>query len=135
MATRGSILYFLIVDMSQVNIMYQTSLRQFLGLFDKSIEKSPKSPVTSKRINSIIDYLTHEVFSYTCRGLYERDKFIFTLLMTIKIQIEDGRVKKNEFQIFIKGKKKDLTYFFLLLQNNFTLLFILADSRRFKLSL
>lgn len=60
-AARGSILYFLIVEMSNVNVMYQTSLKQFLTLFDNSITKSTKSNDTIERIDIILRYLTHEV--------------------------------------------------------------------------
>ncbi|KAI8792083.1 dynein heavy chain 5, axonemal [Biomphalaria glabrata] len=102
-ATRGSILYFVIVEMSMVNIMYQTSLKQFLELFDLSMARSTKSPITSKRINNIIEYLTLSVFKYTCRGLYEADKFLFTLLMTLKIEMAVGKVRPDEFGVFIKG--------------------------------
>ncbi|KAK3097645.1 hypothetical protein FSP39_011696 [Pinctada imbricata] len=102
-ASRGSILYFVIVEMSMVNIMYQTSLKQFLELFDLSMAKSQKSPITSKRINNIIEYLTFEVFRYTARGLFEADKFLYTTLLTCKIELAAGRIRNEEFQTFIKG--------------------------------
>ena len=82
---------------------HQTSLYQFLELFDNSMARSPKSPVNQKRIANIIEYLTFEVHKYTCRSLYEEHKLLFVLLMTLQIDLNRERIKHSEFQTFIKG--------------------------------
>ncbi|XP_026320150.1 dynein heavy chain 8, axonemal [Hyposmocoma kahamanoa] len=102
-ATRGSVLYFLVCNMSLVCNMYQTSLAQFLERFDISMEKSTPSPITSRRIAFIIDYLTFDVFKFISRGFYEKHKYLFTLLLTLKIDLEKEYITFEEFQTFIKG--------------------------------
>lgn len=103
MATRGSVLYFLICTMSLVNNMYQTSLAQFLERFDISMAKSEKTLVTKKRINFIIKYLNFNIYEYTTKGLFESHKLVFSLLMALNIDLQNARVTFNEFQNFIKG--------------------------------
>lgn len=102
-AARGSILYFLIVEMSNVNAMYQNSLKQFLVIFNNSITKSAKSVITEERIEIILRYLTYEVWAFTSRSLYERHKQLFTLMLAIKIDYHKGNVTHEEFMSFIKG--------------------------------
>lgn len=66
--------------------------------------RSEKSSKTQKRIANIIEYLTYEVFRYTVRGLYENHKFIFTLLLALKIDLQNNKIEHNKFEILIKGK-------------------------------
>jgi len=102
-ATRGSVLYFLIVEMALVNPMYQTSLPQFLGLFNGAIDTSERAQVTAKRITNIMDRLTWMVFVYIVRGLFSTHKLLFVLLMACKVQLQDRLLDRAAFEALLKG--------------------------------
>jgi dynein heavy chain len=102
-ATRGSLLYFLVVDMAAINNMYMVSLQQFLELFDFSIDNSDKAPLASKRIGNIIEYVTFYVTCYMQRGLFERHKLIWVLMLAMKIEQVSGRLSSNYVGCLLKG--------------------------------
>mmetsp|Transcript_15052 Transcript_15052/g.14432 ORF Transcript_15052/g.14432 Transcript_15052/m.14432 type:complete len:1794 (-) Transcript_15052:1278-6659(-) len=102
-ATRGSVLYFAIVEMSGVNCMYQTSLTQFLILFMESMDKAEKASLASKRVQNIIETMTYIVYRYINRGLYEADKLTFVVLVTLKILITAGHLRTSDMTLFLRG--------------------------------
>ena len=102
-ATRGSVLYFSIVEMSLVNCMYQTSLNQFLDLFMRSMDVADKAALASKRVSSIITTMTYMVYRYVNRGLYEKDKLTFVLLTTLKILVTAEHLAQEEVTLLVRG--------------------------------
>ena len=102
-ATRGSILYFCIVEMSLVNWMYNTSLNQFLQKFDESVEKADKAPTPNERVKNIIKSLTYTVYRYINRGLFEKDKITFVLMVCIKILIIAGKLTPLDISILLNS--------------------------------
>jgi dynein heavy chain len=102
-AARGAVLYFCIVEMTLVNWMYNTSLAQFLGLFDTSIEFAPKAQLVKERVINIRTELTWRVYRYINRGLFERDKTTFKLMMGTKILIKDGKLTNADVGLFLKA--------------------------------
>lgn len=79
--------------------------------------RSPKSPIPAKRIASVIEYLTYAVFCYTARGFYEEHKFLFTLLLALKIDLQVGKLNRQEFDILIKGMRS-FDIYWLAIQNS-----------------
>lgn len=102
-AARGAVLYFCIVEMSLINWMYNTSLQQFLTLFDYGIMASPKAQLVKDRVNIITQWLTRRVYRYINRGLFERDKITFKLMMATKILIKEGKLTSGDVGLLLKA--------------------------------
>ena len=102
-ATRGSVLYFSVVDMSNVNSMYQTSLDQFQFQFDKSMDQAEKASLASKRVNNIITSMTYITYRYIQRGLYEIDKVSFKLIVLFKTLLTANKLNSSGINVFLRG--------------------------------
>lgn len=102
-ATRGSVLYFSIVEMNPINSMYQTSLDQFLEIFMASMKKAEKASLASKRVANIIHTMTYMTYRYVNRGLYESDKLTFVLLVALKILVTSQLLKQSDVTLLLRG--------------------------------
>eukprot|EP00002_Diphylleia_rotans_P022931 TRINITY_DN4501_c0_g1_i3.p1 TRINITY_DN4501_c0_g1~~TRINITY_DN4501_c0_g1_i3.p1 ORF type:complete len:4513 (-),score=1142.54 TRINITY_DN4501_c0_g1_i3:360-11993(-) len=102
-AQRASLLFFVLVDMGQVDHMYQFSLDSYIDLFNLSMDKSPKSDDLNERIANLNKYHTYATYRNTCRGLFENHKLLFSFQMCVKILQSVGKVNKDEFVFFLRG--------------------------------
>jgi len=67
-AHRATLIYFLIADFASVNVMYQTSLRQFNELYELAIDNSERAAMPAKRIGNIIEHMTYSIYLYISAG-------------------------------------------------------------------
>nr|XP_028557519.1 dynein heavy chain 2, axonemal isoform X1 [Podarcis muralis]XP_028557522.1 dynein heavy chain 2, axonemal isoform X1 [Podarcis muralis] len=102
-AQRASILFFVLNDMGRIDPMYQFSLDAYIDLFNLSINKSHRSTKLDERIRFLNEYHTYAVYRYTCRGLFERHKLLFSFQMCAKILEVSGNLKMDEYNFFLRG--------------------------------
>merc|ERR1712072_850572 len=79
------------------------SLDQFQGLFDSSMDLAERASLASKRVANVIDTMTYIVYRYISRGLYEKDRLSFKLLVLFNILVTAGRLTPSEVTLFLKG--------------------------------
>ncbi|KAM6908082.1 dynein axonemal heavy chain 2-like [Lycodopsis pacificus] len=102
-AQRASILFSILNDMGCIDPMYQFSLDAYIDLFNLSIKKSKCSNKLEERIDNLNEYHTHAVYRYTCRGLFECHKLLFSFQMCAKILEVAGKLNMEEYNFFLRG--------------------------------
>ena len=102
-AARGAVLYFCVVEMANVEWMYNTSLGQFLGLFYDAIDTAEKAQIIKDRVSNVTETLTMRVYRYISRGLFERHKTTFKLMVSTRVMTKDKRLTNADVALFLKA--------------------------------
>ena len=102
-AFRASVLFFTIIDLAVIDPMYQYSLQWFANLFGSSVNNSPKSNDPPVRIKNLNDYFTLSLYENVCRSLFEKDKLLFSLILTVQILFGDKKMDRTEWRYFLSG--------------------------------
>jgi len=102
-ALRGSILFFSMSGLSSISAMYEYSLSNYLRVFRQSLKDARKDNMIVTRVKNIIEKLTMNIYNYTCLGIFERHKIMFSFHMTIMIMEQDGEIDPIEYDFFLKG--------------------------------
>ncbi|XP_067125111.1 dynein axonemal heavy chain 6 isoform X2 [Centruroides vittatus] len=101
-ASRGSILYSVISSMSEIDTMYQYSLKAFNLVFCNCIKTCESNSDMEMHLQSLMKRITEEIFMKVSRGLFEEHKLIFSFIFTTAI-LKEIEIPENEWWFFLRG--------------------------------
>jgi dynein heavy chain len=96
-------LYFVIADLAGIDPMYQNSLAYVKSLFNKAIAQSPQADDIEGRLEILIDRITRMIYTNVSRGLFEKDKIIYSFLITTGILRQAKKVDEAVWSILLRG--------------------------------
>lgn len=102
-ASHSSVLYYSITDLPNIDPMYQFSLNWYINLYMYSIENANKSKVLMRRLKFLMDTITRNLYNNVCRSLFEKDKLLFSFILTTKIMIATNQITMPQLMFLLTG--------------------------------
>jgi dynein heavy chain len=105
-AKRVSRMFFVLIQIMNVNPMYQYSLKFFKMIYIRALGNAgpPSSGKKNERKIFFIKEFTKLLYENICRSLYEKDKLLFSFMMCLKIMYEvDGVLEPAEVRFLMTG--------------------------------
>ena len=111
-ATRGSLIYFMIDNLNALDRVYHYSMANFVLVLKKGMDLSeqpdesmPEKEALAKRVESLISTVTYTVFSYVAQGLFERHKLIVATQLAIAMLKSQDLLDLRKFDYLLRGPK------------------------------
>ncbi|XP_066430422.1 dynein axonemal heavy chain 6 isoform X1 [Eleutherodactylus coqui] len=102
-ATQGSVIYFVISSLSEIDPMYQFSLKYFKQIFNSTIETAEKNDHLDVRLATLLTQTLFSSYTNVSRGLFEQHKLIYSFMLCIEIMRQKGEITDSEWNFFLRG--------------------------------
>lgn len=99
----SSILFFCISELANIDPMYQYSLVWFINLYNQSITNSEPSNLLEERLGYLNMYFTRSIYRNVCRSLFEKDKLIFSFVLTVGILRSQHLIDEELLNFLLTG--------------------------------
>ncbi|XP_076764569.1 dynein heavy chain at 16F [Xylocopa sonorina] len=102
-ANRGSVLYFVVANLANIDPMYQFSLKYFNQIFNTVIESTEQEDVLHRRLQMLLNEITLAIYTNVSRGLFEKHKLVFSFMLNVAIYMNQQIISKAQWNFMLRG--------------------------------
>ena len=102
-AKRGSILYFVILELPGIDSMYQYSLEFFKRIFKSVLDSAESTDSVEQKLKYFISQITYSSFCNVSRGLFSAHRLVFSFLIATALLKSTENITEDEWRIFLRG--------------------------------
>ncbi|XP_026297252.1 dynein heavy chain 7, axonemal isoform X2 [Apis mellifera] len=102
-AIYSTVLFFTTAMLINIDPMYQYSLSWFVNLFELAIDNTEPADTVENRLKDLTKYFTYSLYANVCRSLFEKDKLLFSFLLTINLLEQRGQISRAHWGFLLSG--------------------------------